>query len=288
MTPGPNVFSERRVSQWGWTWGQFLDHTFGLRQGDGPTATAFNIPFNANDPLEEFSNNLGVIAMNRSAQSAGTGTSTANPRQQTNTLPSYIGGNPVYGATNARLDWLRNGSQDGNPTNNQATLMLPGGYLPRKTARGNAATAPAMDTDGRLLANPNNAAVAGDPRANENIAPHRDAHAVRPRAQPHRRPAAQLTVPGGQVPDRPPGRDRGGAVHHLPGVAAGDGRGPAALHRLQDQRQHDAVATSSPRSGYRAHSQIHGEFEVEVAAGHLHPGAARRVPGPGHRGDRRR
>src|SRR5512138_1021051 len=35
-----NVFSERRVSQWGWTWGQFLDHTFGLRAGDGPTATA--------------------------------------------------------------------------------------------------------------------------------------------------------------------------------------------------------------------------------------------------------
>ena len=27
-----NVFSERRVTQWGWTWGQFLDHTFGLRE----------------------------------------------------------------------------------------------------------------------------------------------------------------------------------------------------------------------------------------------------------------
>jgi hypothetical protein len=132
-----NVFSERRVSQWGWTWGQFLDHTFGLRQDDGPTATPFNITFNANDPVEEFSNNLGVITMNRSTQSAGTGTSTSNPRQQTNTMPSYIGGNPVYGATNERLDWLRNGSQDGNPTNNQATLLLPNGYLPRKTARGN-------------------------------------------------------------------------------------------------------------------------------------------------------
>ena len=29
-----NVFSERRVTQWGWTWGQFLDHTFGLRADD--------------------------------------------------------------------------------------------------------------------------------------------------------------------------------------------------------------------------------------------------------------
>ncbi len=31
-----NVFSERRVTQWGWTWGQFLDHSFGLRAVDWP------------------------------------------------------------------------------------------------------------------------------------------------------------------------------------------------------------------------------------------------------------
>ncbi len=28
---GQNLFSENRVSQWGWAWGQFLDHDFGLR-----------------------------------------------------------------------------------------------------------------------------------------------------------------------------------------------------------------------------------------------------------------
>jgi hypothetical protein len=28
-----NVFSETQVSQWGFVWGQFLDHTFGLRSG---------------------------------------------------------------------------------------------------------------------------------------------------------------------------------------------------------------------------------------------------------------
>ena len=32
---GQNVFSEHRMSQWGWLWGQFLDHTFGLRQTGG-------------------------------------------------------------------------------------------------------------------------------------------------------------------------------------------------------------------------------------------------------------
>src|SRR5687767_9716040 len=30
-----NLFSERRVSQWGFAWGQFLDHTFGLRRAPG-------------------------------------------------------------------------------------------------------------------------------------------------------------------------------------------------------------------------------------------------------------
>src|SRR5262245_59063053 len=28
---GQNLFSEHDVSQWGWAWGQFLDHDFGLR-----------------------------------------------------------------------------------------------------------------------------------------------------------------------------------------------------------------------------------------------------------------
>ena len=58
-----NIFSERRVTQWGWTWGQFLDHTFGLRAETGSTATTFNIPFNPSDPLETFSNSLGFIPL---------------------------------------------------------------------------------------------------------------------------------------------------------------------------------------------------------------------------------
>ncbi|MFC5833396.1 hypothetical protein [Nonomuraea insulae] len=37
-----NIFSERRITQWGFVWGQFLDHTVGLRDGAGPTATAAN------------------------------------------------------------------------------------------------------------------------------------------------------------------------------------------------------------------------------------------------------
>jgi len=262
-----NVFSERRVSQWGLTWGQFLDHTFGNRQDEGSTATPFNIPFNANDPLEEFSTNLGVITMNRSAQAPGTGTSTSNPRQQTNLLPSYISGNPVYGATNARLDWLREGSQDGNPTNNRATLLLPNNYLPRKTARGNPASAPAMATDGRLLANPNNAAVAGDVRANENIAL-TATHTLF--AREHNRivgllPNSLSQEEKFQIARRVVIAEEQYITYQewLPAMGV-------ALPQYTGYKSNVDTSLSNEFAtvGYRAHSQIHGEFEIEVAVGH--------------------
>jgi peroxidase len=164
-----NVFSERRVTQWGWTWGQFLDHTFGHRQETGASSSPMNIPVNANDPLEDFNSNLGVIPFNRSAQAPGTGTSPRNARQQSNNIPSYIAANTVYGDSPARLDWLRAGPVDGDPTNNSAFLLMPDNYLPNRDARGDPSTAPAMDVDGRLSADPTQAVVAGDGRANENI-----------------------------------------------------------------------------------------------------------------------
>src|SRR6266852_9037891 len=44
---GQNVFSENAISQWGWLWGQFLDHTLGLRD-ETPGENA-PIPFSASD-----------------------------------------------------------------------------------------------------------------------------------------------------------------------------------------------------------------------------------------------
>src|SRR5262249_47099292 len=137
-----NVLSERRVSQWGWVWGQFLDHTFALRQEVGAGSTPMNIPLNPRDPLESFHSTTTVIPVLRSAQALGSGTSPANPRQQTNTLPSFIDANPVYGTSNARLDWLRAGPLDGNPADNSPLLLLPGGYLPTRATRGNPTSAP--------------------------------------------------------------------------------------------------------------------------------------------------
>jgi hypothetical protein len=41
---GQDVFSPRRLSQWGWQWGQFLDHTFALRDGGVSPATSMGPP----------------------------------------------------------------------------------------------------------------------------------------------------------------------------------------------------------------------------------------------------
>src|SRR5206468_5290610 len=121
-------------------------------------------------PLESFRNDFGAIDFARTLAAPGTGTAGV-PRQHVNTISSYIDGSGVYGVSEARLEWLREGPVDGHLSNNGPRLLLDGGYLPRVTARGDAASAPPMDRMGPLMGSPDRAIVAGDVRANENIAP---------------------------------------------------------------------------------------------------------------------
>jgi len=255
-----NVFSDHRVTQWGWTWGQFLDHTFGLAASGTEAA---NIPFNSGDPLESFTNTVGSIPFTRDLVAPGTGST--NARQQVNTENSYIDAEVVYGSDATRNEWLREGSVDGNPANNGARLMLTNNYLPRRDARGSAATAPTMAVDGRLLANPNAARVAGDVRANENIA----------------LTATQTLF----------AREHNRIVSLLPSSLSDEDKFQIARRVLIAEQQYityneflPAMGVSLPAYtgyktnvnatlsnefavvGYRAHSQIHGEFEFETNA----------------------
>ncbi len=154
---GQNLFSENGVTEWGWVWGQFLDHDFGL-EDQRPRRIA-PLAFDPRDPLEAFRNDLLQIDFWRTPPASGTGVT--SPREHRNNLSSYIDASNVYGVTSTRLAWLRSGPR---------LLLTPSGYLPRAGARGDAETAPPMELEGPLAATPASAVVAGDVRANENIA----------------------------------------------------------------------------------------------------------------------
>ena len=253
---GQNLFSENDVSRWGWVWGQFLDHTFGLR--DERPAEPAPIAFATTDPLEEFRNDFGVIDFARTPAASGTGVS--SPRQQVNTESSYVDATAVYGDTDSRLEWLREGPIDGTLADNGTRLLLPGGYLPRADARGNAAAAPAMDLMGRLVGTPARAVVAGDVRANENIAL-TAVHTLF--AREHNRivnalPARLSATDKFEIARRVVAAEEQYVTYHefLPALGV-----QLAPYRGYDPSVNAGISNEFAVVGYRAHSMIHGELE---------------------------
>jgi hypothetical protein len=257
-----NVFSENRISHWGFTWGQFMDHTFGLRQEVGGENAP--IAFNASDPLEEFVNDFGAIGFTRTPAAPGTGVVT--PRQQINTVSSYIDAWTVYGGTDARLEWMREGPVDGNMANNGARLLLQNGFLPRRDARGNPNIAPEMALMGRLVAAPARAVVAGDVRANENIAL-TAAHTLF--AREHNRIVDSLPFflseeEKFQIARRVVGAEQQFITYEefLPSLGV-----TLAPYHGYDPNVNATLSNEFAVVGYRAHSMIHGDLEPHAPAG---------------------
>ncbi len=255
-----NLFSENGVTQWAFVWGQFLDHTFGLRDAEGGEEAPFS--FDADDPLEDFVNDTAVIDFSRSLAAPGTGK--RMPREQLNTVSSYIDAWAVYGGAEGRLEWLREGPVDGDLSNNSAYLLLTEDrYLPPSTARGDADAAPDMQLMGRLAGSPGDAVVAGDVRANENIAL-TAVHTLF--AREHNRIVSSLP---NELPEESKfqiaravvfaeqqyitynefltalGVDLDSYDGYDPGVDAG-------------------LSNEFAAAAFRAHSMIHGEFEIEA------------------------
>jgi hypothetical protein len=259
---GQNILSENGVSQWGWVWGQFLDHTFGLRNENPGEHEPMQ--FDARDALESFRNDVGMIDFARTPATPGTGVAT--PRQETNTLSSYIDAFSVYGGTTARVEWLRSGPVDGTLADNRATLLLPGGYLPRVTARGNVANAPAMDLMGALAGRPERAIVAGDVRANENVAL-TAVHTLF--AREHNRivrllPAALPEEEKFQIARRIVGAEEQYITYRefLPAMGV-----QLPPYTGYDPKVNPTLSNEFATAGYRVHSMVHGEFEPTVPAG---------------------
>jgi hypothetical protein len=251
---GQNIFSDREMSQWAWAWGQFIDHDMDLR--DETPGEPAPIPFDAKDPLETFKNDLGQIDFSRTPAAPGTGTS--SPRQQVNTISSFLDASQVYGTTAARLQWLR--------ADNSPDLLLPSGYLPRADARGNAASAPPMDLMGALAATPSRAVEAGDVRANENFA----LTALQTLfAREHNRIADALPRQLGdelrfQIARRVVGAEIQYITYNefLPTLGV-----QLDSYHGYNANVDPAISNEFATVGFRAHSMIHGEFEPTVAAG---------------------
>ncbi|MGH2636662.1 MAG: peroxidase family protein [Actinomycetota bacterium] len=263
---GQNLFSENGVTQWAFAWGQFLDHTFGLRQDGGESSP---LSFDAADPLEQFTNDFGVIDFERSAVAPGTGVN--SPREQINTVSSYIDAWSVYGGSAERLEWLREGSVDGDVTNNGARLLLSAsGYLPRVGARGDPLTAPEMQLMGRLFGSPERAVVAGDVRANENVAL-TSIHTLF--AREHNRIVDLLPsrLPE-QVKFQVARRIVMAEIQHVTYTEFLPALG-IELRRYRGYRPSVDATLSNEFAvvGYRAHSMIHGELEAEAEAADFTP-----------------
>jgi len=252
-----NIFSENDVTHWSFVWGQFVDHTIGLRESGEED---FSIAFDPDDPLEEFRNDLGEIAMSRSGVASGTGED--RPREQVNTISSYIDAWAVYGGTGERLDWLRDGSLDGDPTNNDATLLDVDGYLPTADARPGA-DAPDVDLMGRLFADPTAAVVAGDVRANENIG----LTAVQTLfLREHNRIVESLPDDLDEETKFDIARRVVTAEQQyitygefLPAMGV-----DLPTYAGYDSNVDPSITNEFATVGYRAHSQIHGEYEAEI------------------------
>jgi hypothetical protein len=251
-----NLFSENAVSQWGFVWGQFLDHTFGLRQEAGGESAP--IGFSSDDPIESFTNDFGSIPFLRTPAAPGTGTTSI--RQQLNTVSGYIDASAVYGDDQNRLEWLLEGPFDGRMSNSGPKLMLDEGYLPTQDIRGNSDAAPPMAADGRLAFQPGRAMVAGDVRANENAAltathtlfarEHNRIVSLLPRKLPD-----EIRF---QIARRVVGAEQQYITYNEFLPALGVNLSP---YKGYDPGVNAALSNEFAVVGYRAHSMIHGELE---------------------------
>ncbi len=150
-----DVKNDRNLAALVYAWGQFIDHDLDLTVTATPTEK-FNISVPTGDPeFDPNSTGTKVIGLSRSQYDTTTGTSAANPRQQLNTITSFLDGSMIYGSDATRAASLRAFSGGLLKTSS-------GNMLPLNTAGLANDNATHQTADNELF-------LAGDVRANENI-----------------------------------------------------------------------------------------------------------------------
>jgi hypothetical protein len=150
---------QNSLSDFGYAFGQFIDHDMDLTQGSG---ASFPIPVPIGDPIGGA--NDSPLPFTRSQTDPNTGTSTSNPLQQVNVITSYLDLSQVYGSSKTVSDALRTFS--GGLLKTSPSNMLPYGnttyFTPDQIAALDMANDSQAVSQDALFA-------AGDRRANENI-----------------------------------------------------------------------------------------------------------------------
>lgn len=104
-----SIPSHLGISDYIWTFGQFLDHDFSLTEGagsDGRTDAFIRIP-TGDVFFDPFGTGTQMMPFHRGLFDPATGTTT--PRRQINELTGYVDGSNIYGSDDQRIAWLRSG-----------------------------------------------------------------------------------------------------------------------------------------------------------------------------------
>lgn len=147
---------KRSLSDYGYLFGQFMDHDMDLTPDGG---ASFPIPVAPGDPIGP-----GDLPFTRSQTDPNTGTGVDNPAQQFNINTSYLDLSQVYGSSKVVSDALRT-LRDG------LLKTSPGNMLPYNNATyftSAQISALSMANDSHIVDN-SQLFAAGDRRANENI-----------------------------------------------------------------------------------------------------------------------
>jgi hypothetical protein len=152
-----NTVDQRSLSDFGYAFGQFIDHDLDLTPTN-PNQT-LQILADPNDPSR-----MGNQTFARSVTDPATGTGTSNPAQQVNAVTSYLDLSNVYGSTQAVADALR--THSGGLLKTSPGNMLPYNNLTYFTQ--DQLNALHMANDAGAVAS-TSLFAAGDVRANENV-----------------------------------------------------------------------------------------------------------------------